>query len=143
MFKRVKKNKKGITLAELLIVVAIIAVLVAISIPIFTSQLEKSREATDLANIRAAYAEVQAAALSEEETGNAKVTGTGDSVVVTEKVTLKQQKAGWQTAPELPANLISGDGAAQPTGTKNQEVTITYTASTGVTSINLLLTQAN
>ena len=31
MFKRVKKNKKGFTLAELLIVVAIIALLVAIS----------------------------------------------------------------------------------------------------------------
>lgn len=47
-------NKKGFTLAELLIVVAIIAVLVAISIPIFNQQLEKSREATDLANMRAA-----------------------------------------------------------------------------------------
>ena len=32
--------------------------LVAIAIPIFTTQLEKSREATDMANIRAAYAEV-------------------------------------------------------------------------------------
>ena len=50
-------NKRGFTLAELLIVVAIIAVLVAISIPIFSSQLEKAREATDLANIRALYAE--------------------------------------------------------------------------------------
>ena len=49
------KNKKGFTLAELLIVVAIIAVLVAISIPVFTSQLETSREATDLANVRSAY----------------------------------------------------------------------------------------
>lgn len=58
------KNQKGFTLAELLIVVAIIAVLVAISIPIFTSQLENSREATDAANIRSAYAEVAAAALS-------------------------------------------------------------------------------
>ena len=57
MFKKAKENKKGFTLAELLIVVAIIAVLVAISIPIFTSQLEKSREATDLANLRAAKAE--------------------------------------------------------------------------------------
>ena len=37
-----KKNNKGFTLAELLIVVAIIAVLVAIAIPVFTSQLEKS-----------------------------------------------------------------------------------------------------
>ena len=42
-----KINKKGFTLAELLIVVAIIAVLVAIGIPIFASQLEKSREAAD------------------------------------------------------------------------------------------------
>lgn len=51
-------NKRGFTLAELLIVVAIIAVLVAISIPIFTSQLAKARAATDAANIRAGYAEV-------------------------------------------------------------------------------------
>lgn len=49
-------RKDGFTLAELLIVVAIIAVLVAVSIPIFTSRLEKAREATDLANLRAAYA---------------------------------------------------------------------------------------
>lgn len=48
-----KKSEGGFTLAELLIVVAIIGVLVAISIPIFTSQLERSREATDAANIRA------------------------------------------------------------------------------------------
>ena len=34
--------------------------LVAISIPIFTTQLEKSREAVDLSNIRAVYAEVAA-----------------------------------------------------------------------------------
>ena len=53
-----KNNKKGFTLAELLIVVAIIAVLTAIAIPVFTSQLEKSREATDASNIRAAYAEI-------------------------------------------------------------------------------------
>lgn len=43
----IKKNKKGFTLAELLIVVAVIAVLVAISIPIFTAQLHKARVATD------------------------------------------------------------------------------------------------
>ena len=50
-------NKKGFTLMEMLIVVAIIAVLVAIAIPTFSNQLEKSREATDAANIRALYAE--------------------------------------------------------------------------------------
>ena len=66
MFKKAKENKKGFTLAELLIVVAIIAVLVAISIPIFTSQLEKAREATDVANIRSAYAEAAAEAITAE-----------------------------------------------------------------------------
>lgn len=56
MFKKLRKNEKGFTLAELLIVVAIIGVLVAISIPIFTGQLKKARLATNQANARAAYA---------------------------------------------------------------------------------------
>jgi len=52
-------NKKGFTLMEMLIVVAIIAVLVAIAIPTFNGALTKSKEAADVANIRAAYAEYQ------------------------------------------------------------------------------------
>ena len=64
-----KKNNKGFTLAELLIVVAIIAVLTAIAIPVFTQQLEKSREATDMSNLRAAYAEVMADYLANGASG--------------------------------------------------------------------------
>ena len=60
------RNRKGFTLAELLIVVAIIGVLVAISIPIFTAQLEKAREATDLANMRAAKAAAVAEYLDDD-----------------------------------------------------------------------------
>ena len=79
-----ENGKKGFTLAELLIVVAIIAVLVAISIPIFSAQLEKSREATDAANIRSAYAEVSADLLT-DDSSNKEV-----------EVPAKQKKAGWQ-----------------------------------------------
>ena len=53
------KNKRGFTLSELLIVVAIIAVLVAIAIPVFNAQLHKSRVAVDWANTRAYFAELQ------------------------------------------------------------------------------------
>ena len=59
-------NRKGFTLAELLIVVAIIAVLVAIAIPVFTKQLHNARVAADQANLRAYYAELQ---LDFQETG--------------------------------------------------------------------------
>ena len=48
----VKNCRKGFTLAELLIVVAIIAVLVAIAIPVLSNQLEKSRRAVDMHTAR-------------------------------------------------------------------------------------------
>ena len=53
---KTRQNCRAFTLAELLIVVAIIAVLVGISIPIFMSHLERSSEATDIANMRDAKA---------------------------------------------------------------------------------------
>ena len=62
-------NKKGFTIMEMLIVVAIIAVLVAIAIPTFSSSLTKAKEAADVANIRAAYAEVQVNVLEGESVG--------------------------------------------------------------------------
>ena len=113
-----KNNKKGFTLAELLIVVAIIAVLVAISIPIFTSQLEKAKEATDAANIRSAYAEVVSAAL-EDSTKDQSVT-----------VAKQQSVEGWVSD----IDEIAGVSISKIESTK--ETTITYTASTGVVAID-------
>ena len=75
-----KKKRKGFTLAELLIVVAIIAVLVAIGIPIFTSLLEKSREAADAANIRAQYAQVMDEAITVD--GNVNIDGKDFSLFI-------------------------------------------------------------
>lgn len=60
------KNSKGFTLMEMLIVVAIIAVLVAIAIPTFTTSLNKARVATDEANIRSGYASVMAEILTNQ-----------------------------------------------------------------------------
>ena len=66
----VRRQQRGFTLAELLIVVAIIAVLVAVSMPIFTSRLEKSREATDMANMRSAKAAVAVALIEDKLSGD-------------------------------------------------------------------------
>lgn len=61
------KNTKGFTLMEMLIVVAIIAILIAIAIPTFNSSLNKAKVATDEANIRSGYATVMTAILTEDE----------------------------------------------------------------------------
>lgn len=54
--KKLFKNKKGFTLMEMLIVVAIIVILVAVSMPVFSSQLTKAKDAANEANERAARA---------------------------------------------------------------------------------------
>lgn len=54
-----KEDNKGFTLAELLIVVAIIAVLVAISIPVYSKLVQKARLAANQANARTAYSAVE------------------------------------------------------------------------------------
>ena len=69
---RALKNKRGFTLMEMLIVVAVIAILVAVAIPVYNAQMHKARVATDWANLRAYYAEIQADYLTTGEY-NAKV----------------------------------------------------------------------
>lgn len=110
-----KRGNKGFTLMEMLIVVAIIAVLIAIAIPVFTSQLENSREATDAANIRSAYAEITTKAISSP---GAKAEAT---------VKKQQAQAGWQNTSigdiaGVPVKTDSGDNINSTTDTKIEYV---------------------
>lgn len=110
-----KLDKKGFTLAELLIVVAIIAVLIAIAIPVFNAQLEKAREAVDAANIRAKYAEMMTDVI------------TGDYAAgTTYEVQLKQKTPDWAST-DLKAGLEESMTLAG-TMTAGGKATLTYDA---------------
>ena len=79
MFKKLSK-KKGFTLMEMMIVVAIIAILIAIIIPTFSGALARAHAAADEANLRAYYAEQMADAILEDRAPTAPTDTTSVTV---------------------------------------------------------------
>lgn len=73
--KKMLKSQYGFTLVEMLIVVAIIAILIAVSIPFVNKNLEKSRNATDNANVRSAKAAAMIDFMSDDDSGVIATTG--------------------------------------------------------------------
>ena len=84
-----RKNKKGFTLAELLIVVAIIAILVAIAVPIFVGSLKDAEEATKNANIRAVRSAAAVAILKDAKYEEHKVNGWTATACITKNGEIK------------------------------------------------------
>lgn len=123
---KTRKDHSGFTLMEMLIVVAMIAVLVAISIPTFTNILEKSRESTDLANVRSAYAEVLVAACLD------------DSENAEKTVALKQKVDGWHSADTVNiGGIVHSTGQEDTPNWKGDPVgggicQVSYSADVGV-----------
>lgn len=78
------RKKGGFTLVEMLIVVAIIAILIAVSVPMVGNSLESAREAVDESNARAAISlatiEVLTKNINEDKTWGYVVSGANGSL---------------------------------------------------------------
>ena len=124
------KNSKGFTLMEMLIVVAIIAVLIAIAVPTFSASLNKARVATDEANIRSGYASVVAELLTKDrsaETGTTPTTYTYYLMKDGSVSTATSEANAYKTlGNNTTAVMVSGVSAG--TWTKGHGVTYTVTA---------------
>ncbi len=105
-----KQNKKGFTLAELLIVVAIIAVLTAIAIPLFVGALDRAQDTRDKANIRAVRGAATVYLL--EKSGDEKVWTSG------------AKTNGWDVTAEISS---SGEIIAMSVKPLNSDTSITDT----------------
>jgi type IV pilus assembly protein PilA len=127
-----KRGVKGFTLMEMLIVVAIIAVLVAIAIPIFSAQLDKARAETDAANIRSGYAVVAATVLTDNitadseyqlktdgtVTGDTNYTCQGKSADLTANQTIAGQTVSWAKGDSIYYHFTATDNKIAINNTK-------------------------
>ena len=111
-----KMNKKGFTLIEMLVVIAIIAVLVSIVIPVVSSATDKAGAATNAANLRAVYAELQTDMLSAGANTEGYVTASVDAtsgkltyaLATGENAPPASAKVGTEVAKNLPMVLTDG-----------------------------------
>lgn len=119
-----KLTKKGFTLAELLIVVAILAILVAVSIPIFTSKLHDAKDATDMANARAAKGAAVAQYLTDGLTTDTVYYYDATNGVVTKDAATAKTYKGYSQCTDGDC----GNGGAKMSGAI---VKVTITGATG------------
>lgn len=82
---KLRNNKRGFTLVELIVVLTILAVLAAMLIPALQGYIEKSLETADVLHVREAYMEVLTASLTNDTDNQVKT------------VNLKQKQDDWQS----------------------------------------------
>lgn len=125
----------GFTLTETLVVLAVCAVVIAIAIPVFTSQLNKVRVESDAANIRSGYALATAMVLSDKDvqsgdtyslnadgmitdknaTGDFKTTGDTHADASLGKQVIGGQELDWDADEGVTYVYHEGDAGSMPT----------------------------
>lgn len=99
-----KTNNKGFSLVELIVVIAIMAVLVGVAAPTFTKYVEQSRRATDIQNAEA----IKTAVLVDIAEGDPDFASTTDATVTIGEGTGEVMPSTLGEAPVVSGNLDKG-----------------------------------
>ena len=125
-----KHNRKGFTLMEMLIVVAINAILIAVAIPSFSSALTNAKLATDEANFRALKGLIVTAYLTEKlEEGTLALPESGTP----KSYYLSSDGSSVQTTAGMASKSVSGSIGYECTVTGN---VYTFTTDVAVPDID-------
>ena len=123
---KLRNNKRGFTLVELIVVLTILAVLAAMLIPALKGYIEKSLETADVLHVREAYMEVLTASL------------TNDTENQVKTVKLKQKQDDWQSMDPITIAGITHYKADKDTPnwkgipTAGGVCTVSYDATVGI-----------
>lgn len=139
MLKKMKNNKKGFTLVELIVVLVILAILAALLIPALTGYIDKAKEKSIVAETRQAVMATQT--LADEIYGTQDLGSTVAISVVandTDATSAKDNEITTKAIADLaevtPANIISATikgGKVEKLVYCRNGRTCTYTQSTG------------
>lgn len=132
----VRTNNKGFSLVELIVVIAIMAVLVGVLAPAFIRYVEKSRQATDLQNLDSALESVKAYCADKDN-----LTGATVTLTVGAAPTTSGGPSGFAAAIDqdlVDSNIYSATGGSLPIKGNSWTTapSVTYTCSTGQCSYN-------
>lgn len=135
-------GNKGFSLVELIIVIAIMAILIGIVGSQAIPYLEKSRESKDLTTLDAVFYAFQSAVLDNEQTAPITADGIANLPVVaspkggTVKQTVEELLgANMDTDTELESKFKSKKGIATTPGTSASHVLFKFSTSSGVISV--------
>ena len=138
LMKKIRKNNKGFTLVELIIVIAIIAIMTAVAAPQYLKWVDKSRWATDQDNAQIFLTSIQVAVADPDVTvadGTYTFTSAGISVTPTAPDTSLDTlaehlyEAGWTSAT---TPVVTNQHQAEPAATSTTfTVTVAGNSVTG------------